>query len=470
MRGKKYLAKNIILLTISQMGSKLLSFLLVPLYTSVLSSSEYGTYDLFNTTITLLIPLLTVNIADAVLRFALDNKDEKDIFTIGIKYFSLGTGFITIALIVNHILRINSLVDHFAIYIFLLYVATSINGVINNFSRGIDSVKEVAIGGLICSAIMLSLNIYFLLYLKLGLAGYFGANIIGLIVQSIYLIISLRLWRYCTKQITNKLIEKEMINYAKPLIANNIAWWVNSSSDRYIVTWISGLAANGIYSVGYKIPSILNVFQTIFSQAWTLSAVKDFDPKDKNNFFTNMYNLYNFGMIFVCSILILATRIIAHVLYAKQFYNAWIYVPWLLISIVFGSISGYIGGIFAAVKDSKIFAQTTVLSAIVNTVLNIVLVLWIGPLGAAISTAFSYFITWLIRIIVVRRYITLHLKVLRDSIAYIILVLQTLSLYLFKNTLLINYAIQVFLLVVLIILFFTQFKQILKNIRKVIKK
>lgn len=470
MKGKKYLAKNIVLLTISQMGSKILSFLLVPLYTSVLSSSEYGTYDLFNTTITLLIPLLTVNIADAELRFALDNKDEKDIFTIGLKYLFFGTVIVGTLLGINHIFIFNNLVDKYSLFIFLLYFATSVNGVINNFSRGVDSVKEVAIGGLICSIVMLSLNVYFLLYLKLGLAGYFSANIIGLLMQTIYLIVALKLWQYCTKNIKNKLLEKEMIKFSRPLIANNIAWWVNSSSDRYIVTWISGLAANGIYSVGYKIPSILNVFQTIFSQAWTLSAVKDFDPKDKNNFFTNMYNLYNFGMIFVCSILILATRIIAHVLYAKQFYNAWIYVPWLLISIVFGSISGYIGGIFAAVKDSKIFAQTTVLSAIVNTVLNIVLVLWIGPLGAAISTAFSYFITWLIRIIVVRRYITLHLKVLRDSIAYIILVLQTLSLYLFKNTLLINYAIQVFLLVVLIILFFTQFKQILKNIRKVIKK
>ena len=76
-----------------------------------------------------------------------------------------------------------------------------------------------------------------------------------------------------------------MIAYSAPLVLNAIGWWVNSASDRYVVTWLCGLAVNGIYSVGYKIPSIINVFQTIFNQAWFLSAVKEFDPQDKDGFF-----------------------------------------------------------------------------------------------------------------------------------------------------------------------------------------
>ena len=69
MKGYKYLFKNIGLLTISQFGTKILVFLLVPLYTSVLSTSEYGTYDLFVTTINLLVPIVTLNLSDAVLLF-----------------------------------------------------------------------------------------------------------------------------------------------------------------------------------------------------------------------------------------------------------------------------------------------------------------------------------------------------------------------------------------------------------------
>ena len=80
----KYLIKNMGLLTLSSFATKLLSFFLVPLYTSVLSTGEYGTYDLFNTTIGLLFPILTLDIQEGVLRFALDkDNDNRDVFAIG---------------------------------------------------------------------------------------------------------------------------------------------------------------------------------------------------------------------------------------------------------------------------------------------------------------------------------------------------------------------------------------------------
>ena len=86
----KYLLKNVGLLTLSSFSTKLLSFLLVPLYTSQLSTAEFGTFDLYNTTIGLLIPILTVDIQDAVLRFALDENTDKDkVFSVGIKYITI---------------------------------------------------------------------------------------------------------------------------------------------------------------------------------------------------------------------------------------------------------------------------------------------------------------------------------------------------------------------------------------------
>ena len=102
MKGKKYLAKNIVLLTISQFGSKLLSFFLVPLYTSVLSTGEYGTYDLFNTTILLVVPVLTFNIADATLRFPLDSKEYTSIFSVSLKHVVRGIIIFSALLVINY--------------------------------------------------------------------------------------------------------------------------------------------------------------------------------------------------------------------------------------------------------------------------------------------------------------------------------------------------------------------------------
>lgn len=64
----------------------------------------------------------------------------------------------------------------------------------------------------------------------------------------------------------------------------HISWWVNGLADRYVLIFFCGIASNGVYSVASKIPSILNIFQNIFSQAWMLSAVREFDAEDKNGF------------------------------------------------------------------------------------------------------------------------------------------------------------------------------------------
>ena len=191
--------------------------------------------------------------------------------------------------------------------------------------------------------------------------------------------------------------EKILTKYSVPLISNSIAWWVNNASDRYIVVFFCGLAENGIYSVATKIPSILNIFQVIFNQAWSLSAVRDFDPDDRDGFFANTYRAYNCGMVILCSIIISSDKLLAKFLYAKDFYVAWKYVPWLTIAILFGAISGYIGGFFTAVKDSKIFAKSTIYGAVTNIVLNLILTPIIGVLGASVATAISYFEVWALR-------------------------------------------------------------------------
>lgn len=462
----KYLFKNIGLLAVSQFGTKLLAFFLVPLYTNVLSTSEYGTYDLFSSTINLLIPLITLNVADAVLRFSIDdNSDKKSILSIGVKYSVIGTIIAFAVVLVNHVFSNFNLIDEYWFFFPLLFFVTIINSTFTYFCRGIDKVKNTAISGVICSVVMIGLNIYFLLGIKIGLLGFFWANIIALLTQIIYLFFSCKLWNYLSFD-TDKLLEKEMKNYSAPLIANNIAWWINNSSDRYIVTFFCGVAQNGIYSVGYKIPTILNMFQSIFSQAWTLSAVKDFDKKDSTKFFSKMYNLYNCGMVIVCSGLILLTRVLAKILYAKEFYVAWKYVPFLLTAIVFGSLSGYLGGIFSAVKDSKIFAQSTVIGAVVNTVLNVILVFWFGPLGAAVATMVAFWLVWAIRLKHVEKYMKLSINIKRDYFSYFLLIIQS-SLFLIINTDTIPFYLIQSVLVVLIIV---GFKDNIKDVIKIVTK
>lgn len=452
MNRYRYLLKNIGLLTLSSFATKLLSFFLVPLYTNILSTTEYGTYDLFNTTIGVLLPILTLNIQEAVMRFSIDSKyDRKSIVTVAAKYLIFSNFIVILGLLVNYVFTFSLIAKQYAIFFFLMFLSQSLSGMITMYVRGIDKISDLSVSSVIASVITICLNVSFLVFFHWGLIGYFMANIIGPMVQSLYLIIKAHVLGDIQLRRAYQSEKNEMVNYSKPLIANSIAWWVNNASDRYVVVFFCGLAENGIYSVASKIPSILNIFQTIFNQAWTLSAVKDFDPEDRNGFFSNTYKVYNCMMVVLCSGIIAFDKILAGFLYAKDFFIAWKYVPWLTIAIVFGAMSGYIGGFFAAVKDSKIFAKSTVYGAITNIILNLILTPIMGALGAAIATAVSYFEVWIFRYLHSRRYIKIKVNMIRDLITYFLLVCQSIILLIeMKNAHMYILEFGIFILIVLL--------------------
>lgn len=462
--GYRYLFNNIGLLTLSNFATKILSFFLVPLYTNILTTTEYGTYDLFNATIGVLLPILTLNIQESVLRFSLDKKtSRKAIVSISVKYLLISNLLVIIGLIFNRITYLNAMIAEYGIYFFLMFFVQSLVGVITCYIRGVDRVADLSVSSVITSIVTISCNIIFLVTFKWGLPGYFLANIIGPLVQCIYLMVrsnflkEIRFEQFITE-------EEAMTNYSKPLIANSIAWWVNNVSDRYVIVFFCGLAENGVYSVAGKIPSILNIFQTIFNQAWTLSAVKDFDSEDKKGFFTNTYKAYNCMMVIICSSIIVADKVLAKFLYAKDFYVAWKYVPWLTVAILFGALSGYLGGFFSAVKDSKLFATSTIMGAIINLVLNFIFTPIYGALGAAIATAISYIVVWAFRYVQSRKYIKLKINLTRDIVAYILLIVQSLLI------LIEGLKMYFFVGIVFLIICFLYIKDIILVLNKILKR
>ena len=464
-RRSKDLFKNIGLLTLGNFTTKLLSFFLVPLYTSVLTTEEYGIYDIIHTTIVLLVPVLTINIQESVLRFSLSKEEnESDILKTGIRFVNLSLVIVLCLCFINNKLHLFETLSTYGAYFVLLYFFTALNQVLSSFARGIDKVKDFTIASVISSAVTIVLNVWLLAFAGKGLTGYFMAFILGSAASCIFLSFKLQIYRYLGKEPVKKEIRRSMVAYSAPLVLNAIGWWINNASDRYVVTWLCGLAVNGIYSVGYKIPSIINIFQTIFNQAWLLSAVKEFDPQDKDGFFVKTYNIYGAAMLFVCFGLNVFTRFIALILYKGDFYYAWIYVPLLNISILFGALSGVIGGVFSAVKDSKIFSVSTLIGAAVNVVFDIILVYKFSAIGAAIATMVSYVVVWVIRLVCVKKYIVLRLNLKRDIIAYSILLCQALWLYIKAESIL-YYLISMLLLVTLLFLYRNEIDLIVKTIR-----
>lgn len=467
MEKYKYFLKNIGLMTLSNFASKILSFLLVPLYTSVLSTADYGLYDIYTTTAFLLVPLLSGAVSQAALRFSMDaTSDRSQVFSEAIRTFIQASLVIVAVVAINCWLNLIPLFNEYPIYFVLYYVFCLLSDILLSFARGIDCIFDVAIAGIISSAVIIILNVTLLLIFPMGVSGYFIANISAFVVVSIYLVVRLRLWTYITAR-RNKALSEEMAEYSRPLIFDQIAWWINNVSDRYIVTWICGAAANGIYSVAFKIPSILNVFQSIFNQAWTLSAVKEIN-ESSGKFYSRIYSIYNCGLVLLCSLLLVGDKFIARILYANDFYQAWQYAPLLTISVVFSCLCGVFEGIFAAAKETKILASTTIVGAVINIAMNLILVRYYGPLGAAFSTMVSYGFVWFARLNKASSIVPLNIHLSRDLASYAILLLQSFFLILVTDSVFM-YAIEVMLLLLIVLLYVKDLKVLVSGLLSKIK-
>ena len=422
---KKYdaLSRNFLLFTIGSFGQKMLTFLLVPLYTSLLTTEQYGLIDLISTSTTLLIPVFTANIAEAVMRFTLQDQDNREFLSIGAAVMARGTGVLAVILLL--LSAVPGIPGSYLVWTFLLYLAGSGNGLYQNYVRAVGQIRMYVLSSLMQTAVMLLSNVVFLVWLNRGVDGYFLSQVLGTLAGIAFLEGNLGVarkihWKVCVKGETARVL----LRYSIPTIFTALAWWINSSLDHYFVTALCGIAANGIYAVAYKIPNILGVFQGIFQQAWTLSAITEFDGQDSDGFFGKTYTYYQCTMLLICCAMILGNRVLCRILYAKEFFEAWRYVPVLLAASFFSALSGYLGSIFAAAKDTKTCAYSTVASALVNVVLN---TLWIpryGILGAACATLAAYFASWGIRVVVSRKYIRMKCSFAKDAGAYCLLLIQ----------------------------------------------
>lgn len=448
-----FLFKNVGILTISNFASKILVFLLVPLYTAILSTEEVGIYDLAVTSIQMITPIATLNIIDGVMRFAMDHKYNKSqIASIGLKYVFIGAVLSFVFFLIAENISVFSgfkgwliLVSFYSVsYIFYQYTI--------QFTKAIENVFVLGIAGIISTIVMVSSNIFLLVFYKTGLSGFFISSILSQIVPAFFIIYKIQLWKYILFNVRNRELEKRMVLYSMPLIFTTIGWIINNASDKFVVTYVCGYSANGLLSVSYKIPSIINTIQTIFMQAWQISAIKEFSTRDSRAFFSNTFLYLNGIMSFCCFGLIFFTKYIAHFLYVKDFYAAWEFVPFLLVSSVINTSSGFLGPILAAKMNSKSMANSAIWGSIVNIVLNVIFVNYYGIQGATIATVISSFIIFLIRLYACHEDVKKQIYI-KAIVSWILLCIQA-----YLEIISIVWLTQVFVLVGLLLLYINQIR------------
>jgi len=460
-KSDKYavLSKNTLLFTINTFGSKIITFLLVPLYTYTLSTEDYGKADLMTSTAQLLIPLLTLNIQDAVLRFSLDKvKNKKDVISIGISINTIATLLLGIALLLLTSIGIIPIEKEYIIFLFFSFSIGGFYNTLQMYTKAIDKVNILVVSGITSTLVTCVSNILLLLVFKIGVIGYLVSNLIGHFIAAIIMIIGTKMYNnICINK--DKMLLKEMLQFSLPLALNSVAWWINTGSDKYILTFFCGTAVNGIYSVAYKIPSIVSTLQMIFYGAWSVSAITEFDKDDKDGFIGNIYSLYSCVSTISCSLVLIFNILLAKILYAKDFFEAWHCVPFLLLGAVFNGLALFEGCIFTAVRKTKEVSRTTMIGAVLNIILNFLLIPFIGSIGAALATMIGYFFVWMSRTISLRQIIIMKVEWKKQVIIMLLLLLQT-SFALFNKFIILQ-------ILILFIVIALQFKYIISTYKMI---
>lgn len=464
MERNQELKKNAIIFGIGTFGAKLMQFILIPLYTIYLSTSDYGTSDIISSTVTMLIPFLTLGMAHGILRFVLGQKDNrKPLLTFSIKVCLASTA---ILFLLVPFLRKMNIYEGNEYFIPILFLFISLKKIFSNYCKAIEKNKAYAIDGIVAAITTAFFSWLFLGVFHFGVQGYLTAILIANVISVIYFSVVCDLKTTLSLPTEKSNIIRESLKYSVPLMPNDLAWWIIQMSDRYMVTWMCGAAVNGVYTMAYKIPGIFNIIVSVFIQAFNITVFKECDinkqkGKYDGSYFESIYSKYLAITFVVVIIVILITQPVAFFMIKKDFYLSWKYTPYLLIAFAIGNLESFLGSILGGIKRTKISFVSTFLGSMVNIILNYLLISRYQTYGAIIATVVGYFIVYLIRIIGVKRYVDINLHV---GISIISLILIVCMAFCYTSSLRVN---RVCSLLVMIVVAFIYRKQIYEIVRKV---
>lgn len=406
MNQKKELIKNTIIISIGKFSTQLVSFLLLPLYTSLLTTAEYGQYDFLNTISIFLIPCVTLLMEEGMFRFLIDAKETKSKGEVFSTTFLFSIASFTIWSILIFI--VGTILNYpFTVYLIFYIFASLLSSLAGSTARGLSKFKLYSLFCFLSSFLTILLNILFILGFKMGLDSLFLSYIIGNSVISLWLLFKIKVFSYVRISNLDKKVTKEMIKYSFPLVPNSISWNAISLTDRLLIINYLGAAKNGIYSVGLRFPTIINTCYSYFNLSWKESASKMVNKKDKDDFYNSVY--INLNRLLICvSILIIAfLPVIFNILIKKDYREVYDYIPLMIMSVYFSNLSNFCSGIFSAYKDTKILAKTTLVATIINFIVGFLLIQKIGLYASILATLTAYIVIYFYRNSKLKKYIVL---------------------------------------------------------------
>lgn len=389
----KILIKGTIIYAIGTFGTKILSFLIVPLYTYYIEPADLGVYDILMSTISLLTPLITMQISDAAFRWLLRKDGNNELYirsTLQVLFVNCTIAAILIVL-VNQFFTI----PYGAYFVIILVLSRSLQ-TFQKLLRGLGKQKLFAISGIVYTIVFLGCNVIQICILKHGVNSLFQSAIVANICAIAVVLLLERTFRVNLLTRPDVSLIKSFLKFSVPLVPNYLNWWVINASDRYIVLLFLGTTSNGILAIAHKFPTVLQTVMSLFTTSWQDLTVGDTE-KNTGEFYTKTFRLLSRVSLSMLWIIVPATKVIILWIMNERYKSACDFVAFYYLGMVFQAFSSFYGVGYLRNKQTNKAFSTSVYGAIINAVINVSLIHFIGLQAAAISTFVGFFVMWIVR-------------------------------------------------------------------------
>lgn len=429
MGRESKLMKNTMIIGIGMMCTKGVSFLLLPLYTSLLTTEQYGMVDVVNTLVTLVTYALTMQFEQGIFRYLVDcrhNRKQQEEY-ISTTVVTL-TGTLVAGLIISGI--ICKIVNFPYVFYLLANIAISLYvAIFNQIARGLGRVMAYTISSFLSAAGQIVFNVFFIAGLRWNVEGMLLATIIGQVISCIFIFFSCNISAYI--RINSFAYEsfRRLLKYSLPLVPNTICWWLVNFSDRLIIKWALGTSYNGIYAVANKFPALFMTMTNVFQLSWTENASEYSGEDDRDQYYSKIMNQSVIFMISFCSMVLAILPLLFTFLVDKKYDEAYYHILILVIAGLFHAWANLYGSLFGALKYTKYIAKTTIYSAFINIVINFCCINFIGLFAASISTLVAYAIVAFMRHVHLKKRVTIVYCVKDLLIVFSVLALTSISYF-----------------------------------------
>lgn len=424
--------KNTIIFFVGSVLSKVITVILLPIYTSYIPPADMGYYDLSITYMHVFETFLFIDIWVITMRYMYESRDDLGRYKVinsGAKIFSVST-LILVALSVIF----SFIVDVRYMYLVVLYaVTTNIQQLFVYVLRGFKKNVDFAVSGAINTLVALAMNILLIVVFKFDYSALYISAIVGNLVQCLYIQLRCNCMEGLRRKYSDRDLVREMLLVALPLCINSVAYWLLTSLNKIVLSFMYSTEVNGYYAIGNKFGSMLMLVTTCFNFAWQdLSFSRRTDDDSNSEYYSKACDTYllflGFGFGIMLPILGAVYPILVHDTYSESF----ITVPFFLLAALFSAYSAFVGNIFYSLKKTKAISVSMIISCIFNAIICYPLIKYFDIIGTQIALSLSFLLCVIIRYFVLNKFIKFRIN-LKNALLILLVVALAVAVYIFDN-------------------------------------